>query len=289
MKKFKDKVCIVTGGASGIGQSTCEQLAQHGAYVVMADLNFQQLEEVAEPLLKNGLKVKAIKLDVTDEPAFKKVIEDTATEHGKLDYLFNVAGTSVIGEVYDQNIGHWTKVFDVNFNGVAYGTFHAYQLMVKQSSGHIVNISSVEGLFPFPTTVSYVATKHAVLGLSESLWVEAVDTGVDITVVCPGYIRTPMLDYDRTTTTEMANLTVDTWKKSPLIILFRLLSAISPDTCARMILKGTAKKKAIVFTPKIGRLFWWSYRLNPMMYMRMLRLVHRMDRKRADKERSLTA
>jgi len=278
MSIFKDKICIVTGGASGIGRSLCGQLARHGAYVVMADINLEQLEKAAGSLIEKGLKVKAVDLNVTDEPGFKKVIEDTVAEHGQLDYLFNVAGTAVVGETHSLTMDHWTKVFDVNLNGVAYGTFHAYQLMVKQGSGHIVNLSSVEGTLPFPSSVAYVGTKHAVFGITESLWVEAADTGVDLTVICPAYIRTPML-----TDIEAVNTTLDVWKGSFLIVLFEKLSSISPDTCAKMILKGVAKKKAIVFTPKIGWLFWLNYRIWPMGYMRIMRFFHRMDRKRIKK------
>ena len=281
MSIFKDKVCIVTGGASGIGRSLCRTLARHGAQVVMADINFEKLEKEAATLLEKGLKVKTVKLDVTDESEFISIIQETTTEYGRLDYLFNNAGVAVIGEVQDIVMDHWSKVFNVNLNGVLNGTFHAYQLMVKQGNGHIVNLSSVEGVLPFPSTVSYVGTKHAVFGLSESLWVEAVDMGVDITIICPGYIRTPMLD-----TSEAVNTTMDTWKKSLLVVLFEKLSAIKPDKCAELILKGVAKKKAIVFVPKIGRLFWWNYRIWPMMYMRMLRFFHRLDRRRIKKLRS---
>jgi NAD(P)-dependent dehydrogenase (short-subunit alcohol dehydrogenase family) len=278
MSIFKDKICIVTGGAQGIGRSLCDQLARHGAYVVMADINFESLEKVAESLLGKGLKVKAVHLDVTDEKGFKKIIQDTAAEHGQLDYLFNVAGTAVIGETQDVTIDHWTKVFDVNLNGVAYGAFHAYQLMAKQGSGHIVNLSSVEGVLPFPSSVSYVGTKHAVFGITESLWVEAADMGIDLTVVCPGYIRTPML-----TDSEAVNTSMDVWRGSFLVVLFEKLSAISADTCAKLILKGVTKKKAVVFTPKIGWLFWLNYRIWPTGYMHMLRFFHRMDRKRLKK------
>ncbi len=278
MSAFKDKICIVTGCASGIGRSLSSLLARHGAYVAMVDINLEPLEEAADTLLKDGMKVKAVHLNVSDELAFKKVIEDTAAEHGRLDYLFNTAGVAIAGEVHDLNIDHWTRVFDVNLNGLAYGTFHAYQLMVKQGSGHIVNTSSVEGVLPFPGTVSYVGTKHAVVGITESLWVEAADMGVDLTVVCPGYIRTPML-----TDSEAVNTTMEDWRSSLLIILFEKLSAISPDTCAKLILKGVAKKKTILFTPKIGWLFWLNYRIWPMGYMHMLRFFHRLDRKRLKK------
>jgi len=278
MSIFKDKICIVTGGAQGIGRSLCDQLAQHGAYVVMADINFESLEKEADALLEKGLKVKAVHLDVTDEKGFKKIIQDTAAEHGQLDYLFNVAGTAVIGETQDVTIDHWKKVFDVNLNGVAYGAFHAYQLMAKQGSGHIVNLSSVEGVLPFPSSVAYVGTKHAVFGITESLWVEAADMGIDLTVVCPGYIRTPML-----TDSETVNTSMDVWRGSFLVVLFEKLAAATADTCAKMILKGVAKKKAIIFTPKIGWLFWLNYRIWPTGYMHMMRFFHRMDRKRIKK------
>jgi NAD(P)-dependent dehydrogenase (short-subunit alcohol dehydrogenase family) len=278
MSIFKDKICIVTGGAQGIGRSLCGQLARHGAYVVMADINLEQLEKEANSLIEKGLKVKAVRLDVTDEKGFKKIIQDTADEHGQLDYLFNVAGTAVIGETQDVTIDHWKKVFDVNLNGVAYGAFHAYQLMAKQGSGHIVNLSSVEGVLPFPSSVSYVGTKHAVFGITESLWVEAADMGIDLTVVCPGYIRTPML-----TDSEAVNTSMDVWRGSFLVVLFEKLAAATADTCAKMILKGVAKKKAIIFTPKIGWLFWLNYRIWPTGYMHMMRFFHRMDRKRIKK------
>jgi len=278
MSVFKNKVAIVTGSASGIGLNLSKQLAGHGAHVIMADINFEQVEKATEALLKNGLKVKAVKLDVTDKSAFKKIIEDTAAEYGKLDYLFNNAGIVVIGEVSDINLDHMTKVLDVNLNGLLYGTYYAYQLMVKQGSGHIVNLSSVEGVLPFPMTASYVATKHAVFGLTESLWVEAADTGVDLTIICPGYIRTPLI-----TDSETVNTTIENALSHYLAILFEKLSAITPDICAELILKAVTKKKTIAFVPKIGRLFWWNYRIWPMGYLRMLRFFHRLDRKRLKK------
>ena len=278
MEIYKDKIAIVTGGAQGIGRSVCELLAQYGAYVVVADINFEKVEKVAESLLKKGLKAKAIHLDVTDESAFKKLLDDTTAEHGRLDYLFNNAGIAIVGEVRDITFDHWRRVFDVNLNGVLHGTFHAYQLMVKQGHGHIVNLSSVEGVLPFPGTVAYVGTKHAVFGLSESLLVEAVDTGVDITIICPAYIKTPMFEES-----EAVNTTLDTFKKSFIVRLFYILSAITPDTCAKLMLKGVAKKKAIVFTPKIGWLFWLNYRTWPTLYIRLQRMFHRMDRKRIKK------
>ena len=278
MSIFKDRVAIVTGSASGIGLNLSKQLAGHGAHVIMADVNFDQVEKEVQLLLENGLKVKAAKLDVTDESAFKKIIEDTAAEYGKLDYLFNNAGIAILGEVRDITLDHMTRVVDVNLNGLLYGTYHAYQLMVKQGSGHIINTSSVEGVLPIPSTASYVGTKHAVFGLTESLWVEAADSGVDLTIICPGYIRTPML-----VISEAVNTTAEIWRGSFLAVLFEKLSAITPDTCAKLMLKAVAKKKTIAFVPKIGRLFWWNYRIWPMGYLRMLRFFHRQDRKRIKK------
>jgi NAD(P)-dependent dehydrogenase (short-subunit alcohol dehydrogenase family) len=274
MNIFNGKVCIITGAASGIGKALCEQLVEHGAKVIAADINMEMLTETVNKIDRTNSQVKACKLDVTDEAEFKKTIDDTVSREGRLDYLFNNAGIAIVGEVRDVTMEHWRKVFDVNLNGVLNGTYYAYHLMVKQGFGHIINSSSVEGILPFTNTISYVATKHAVQGLTESLWVEAVDLGVDITAVCPGYIRTPMFEIS-----EAVNTTLESFKKSFLVVLFEKLTAITAETCAHRILKGVAKKKPIIIVPGICRLFWWEYRLCPTLFMRVLRIFHRLDRK----------
>ena len=118
---FKDKIAILTGAASGIGRALSEELTRRGAVAVMADVQTKQLEEVVESIIKAGNKAKAAGLNVTDFNAVKALVEDTAVQHGRLDYIFNNAGIAVGGEVRDCSIDDWRNVLDVNLIGVVNG------------------------------------------------------------------------------------------------------------------------------------------------------------------------
>ena len=169
MEKFKDSVAIVTGAASGIGRALGQELARRGALVIMADIQRDLLEEAVGSITQAGHKAEAVTLDVTDFQAVKALVENTAARQGRLDYIFNNAGIAVGGEVRDVSIDDWRDVLDVNLFGVVNGVAAAYPLMVDQGYGHIINTASIEGLIPFPGTVSYVASKYAVVGLSNAL------------------------------------------------------------------------------------------------------------------------
>ena len=263
MNAFGEKVCIVTGAASGIGKALCEELARGGARVIATDINAEELESTVTSIRNGGYQVRAEKLDVTDYDAFKERIEDTVSREGRLDYLFNNAGIAILGEVRDTTIDHWHKVLDVNLNGVVYGSHLAYQQMVKQGSGHIVNLASVEGLIPFPSTVSYVTSKFAVMGLSEGLWVEGKDLGVKVSVVCPGFVTTPIFDVSPTVGLERRK-----WRES--ISLWERF-AISPEGCARVILEGVERNKPIITVTFMAKVMWWLARISPTFIMNFAR------------------
>ncbi|MEK8017534.1 MAG: SDR family oxidoreductase, partial [Candidatus Parabeggiatoa sp.] len=190
MDHFKDKVAIVTGGASGIGRALCEALAQKGAVVIAADINSESVQQVAAAITLNGGRVYPAYLDVSQADEIEKLIEKTVSQQGQLDYMFNNAGILITGEVQDMTLEDWHRLFNVNLLGVMYGTTMAYQVMVKQRFGHIVNIASLVGLIPAPMLTAYSTTKYAVVGLSTSLRAEAASLGINISVVCPGWIET---------------------------------------------------------------------------------------------------
>ena len=210
------------------------------------------------PLIKQGQAVKAIPLDVTDYAAFRAVIEETVAREGRLDYIFNNAGIAISGEIRDLSIDHWRRTLDVNLNGVVSGSVLAYKIMARQGFGHIVNISSIEGLIPFPLTVPYVTSKFAVMGLSKGLRVEGTDLGVKTSVVCPGFVATAifesaqMVGLDRERLMELA---AKPWERF----------SVTPDECARIILKGVARNKAIIPVTLMARVMWWLARLRPEM------------------------
>jgi short-subunit dehydrogenase len=263
MSVFKEKVCIVTGAASGIGKALCEELARTGAKVIATDINAEALQSAVASIKDAHHPVRVEKLDVADYEAFKKLVEATVSREGRLDYIFNNAGIAILGEVRDTTIDHWRKVLDVNLNGVVYGSHLAYHQMVKQGSGHIVNLASVEGLMPFPSTVSYVTSKFGVMGLSEGLWVEGRDLGVKVSVVCPGFVSTPIFDVSDTVGVERKKWreAVTQWERF----------AISPEGCAQVILKGVEKNKPIITVTFMAKLMWCLTRISPTFVMNFVR------------------
>jgi NAD(P)-dependent dehydrogenase (short-subunit alcohol dehydrogenase family) len=197
MGQTETRSAIVTGGASGIGRALAEELAGRGVGVVIADRQVDLAKEVAAAIQSRGGAAEVAELDVRDHERFLAIVNETFERTGRLDYLFNNAGIGVSAEMKDYEPADWDDVFDVNLRGVAYGVTAAYPLMVRQGFGHIVNTASMAGLVAAGMTGSYTATKHAVVGLSRALRVEAKPYGVRVSVVCPGVIRTPILEGGR--------------------------------------------------------------------------------------------
>jgi NAD(P)-dependent dehydrogenase (short-subunit alcohol dehydrogenase family) len=252
MNNFKDKTAIVTGGASGIGRALCEDLGQKGVEVIVADINKAGAEQVASTISSAGGQARAAHVDVSRAEDVQKLIDETASEHDRLDYMFNNAGIGLGGDVRDMNLEHWHRVFDVNLLGVLYGTLGAYSLMVKQGFGHIVNIASLAGLIGYPTNVPYATSKYAVVGLSTSLRLEAADLGVKVNVVCPGYVQTSIWE----------NATLLKVRREDVLaqIPFKMMDA---SKAASSILRGVERNKAIIYFPFHARVLWWLYRLHP--------------------------
>ena len=183
---LEGKVAIVTGAGSGIGEAVSLELARRGARVVVADINGDGAKRVATAIAESGGQATASHVDVTQEQDVMRLVEETASAYGRLDYQFNNAGIAIGGDARDLTLDHWRRVLDVDLNGVLYGTLAAYPIMVRQGFGHIVNTSSAAGLLPTPLSAPYCTAKYAVVGLSLSLRAEGADLGVKVSVVCPG-------------------------------------------------------------------------------------------------------
>ena len=251
-RAFEGQVAIVTGGASGIGRALCEELGSRGALVVVADINLEGAQGVASALAANGARAEAARLDVTRAEDVERLVADTVRAHGRLDYMFNNAGIAVGGEVRDLSLDDWRKAIDVNLWGVICGNASAYTAMLRRGSGHIVNIASAAGLVGEPGLAPYSATKSAVVALSAALRAEAEAFGVRVSVVCPGFVDTPI--YENAIGVKINKEAFV--KKLPVRL-------IASQEAARKILRGVERNEAIIVFPFYARLVWWLMRINP--------------------------
>ena len=259
---FDGATAIVTGGASGIGRALAEELAKRGCEVVLADLQIELAEEVASKIHLSGGKAKAVKADVTDFPAMEHLIQETHKRTGRLDYIFNNAGIGIGGHVNQYSIEDWNQIIDVNLRGVINGIQAAYKMMIAQGFGHIINTASMAGLMPNPGNVNYATTKHAVVGLSKSLRVEAALMGVRVSVLCPGVIRTPILEKGG----KYGKMLIEI-PPEQLHRMWEKFRPMSPNIFAKKVLNSVAKNKAIIIVPSWWKVFWWVNRLSPSLGM----------------------
>jgi NAD(P)-dependent dehydrogenase (short-subunit alcohol dehydrogenase family) len=259
---FDGATAIVTGGASGIGRALAVELAKRGCEVVLADLQIELAEEVALEIRVSGGKAEAVKIDVTDFPAMRHLVEGTVNRTGRLDYIFNNAGIVIGGSVSLYGIEDWNQVIDINLRGVINGIQAAYKIMVAQGFGHIINTSSMAGLMHGPGNLAYTTTKHAVVALSESLRIEAAQTGVRVSVICPGAIRTPILEGGGKYGKMLIEIPPEQIRR-----MWERLRPMSPDIFAEKVLNSVAKNKAIIIVPSWWKLFWWINRLSPSLGM----------------------
>jgi short-subunit dehydrogenase len=218
-------------------------------------------QDVVANIQNSGGRAKAVKLDVTDFPALERLVRETVKSSGRLDYIFNNAGIAIGCTANHYTIYDWNKIIDINLRGVVNGIQAAYFIMIEQGFGHIVNTASMAGLMPNPVNVAYAATKHAVVGLSLSLRTEAAEMGVRVSVLCPGVIRTPILEggkYGKILMNIPAEKLSDMWEE---------LKPMSPDIFAKKVLNAIAKNKAIIIVPSLWKLLWWLNRLSPFLGM----------------------
>lgn len=190
MKELRDRTAVITGAASGIGRASALAFARAGMHVVLADLNEDGLEQVAAEVRALGRKAFSVPTDVARESDVRRLFERSVSLAGKVQLVMNNAGIARFGPALALTDDDWKRVIDINMWGVIYGCRIFGPHLVEQGLGQIVNTASVCGLVGLPMAASYVTAKFAVVGLSEVLRYELAPSGVGVTVLCPGFIKT---------------------------------------------------------------------------------------------------
>jgi 3-oxoacyl-[acyl-carrier protein] reductase len=190
---LKGKVAVVTGGGQGIGKAIVEGLAQHGAGVVVVDVNLDQASQTAREVgAAAGVETLALKVDVADYDAAGAAVKQVAARFERVDILVNNAGVTRDCLLLRMKPEDWDLVLAINLKGTFNFTAAVLPLMVKQRSGRIVNVASVMGLVGNPGQANYSASKAGVIGLTRSTAKEVASRGITVNAVAPGFIETAM-------------------------------------------------------------------------------------------------
>ena len=197
MQSLRDKVAVVTGAASGIGLAFCERFAAEGMKLVMADIEESQLGAQVRRLEESGAEALGVRCDVRDSDDVAALADRTLERFGAVHVVCNNAGVAPAGPMLHTTAADWRWTVEVNLLGVAYGISTFAPLLVEAGEGHIVNTASEAGVATNSSLGMYCATKHAVVGLSESLYRELEDTPVGVSCLCPSLVKTQIFESER--------------------------------------------------------------------------------------------
>lgn len=192
---IKNKVVVITGASSGLGEASARRLAAQGAIVVLAARRSDRIVSLAKELTDAGHKAIAVTTDVADREQVKALVKKAVEEFGRIDVMLNNAGLMPLAPLERLKVDEWDRMIDVNIKGVLYGIAAALPHMKAQKSGHIINVSSVYGHVVDHGAAVYCATKFAVRALSEGLRKEVKPYNIRTTVISPGAVSTELTDH----------------------------------------------------------------------------------------------
>ena len=250
---FKNKVVLITGASSGIGKQTAIEFAKLGSNIILVARTKNKLEQVENQLKQFNVTTLVCPCDVSKKEQVENMSKIVLKKFNSVDILINNAGFAIYGSVFDLSIDEIESQMETNYFGMIYCTKLFLPLMIKQKSGHIVNVASVAASFGLPGIASYCASKFAMLGFSEGLKHELSGTGVGITVVSPIMVKTDFFEHP-----SFAKMP----KYSP--------TSLNPKTVAKAIVKAANSSRLEIITPSVVRVAVWlkhtfPYFINPLM------------------------
>jgi short-subunit dehydrogenase len=261
---FRDRVVLITGASSGIGRCLALDLAARGAIVVGCGRSLERLEALSTELQRSSPKSTVIKCDVAQLDQVRAMVTNILSEFGKIDILINNAGVGMRKPFVETSISTIEEIIRINYLGTVYCTYEVLPSMIARRSGHIVNISSVAGKIGTLNVAGYCASKFAINGLSESLYHELAPLGINVSVICPGPVRT-----------DFNEAFADMPPKSPASLV------ISPEFVSAAVIKAIEGKRFEVVLPRSLALMCWFKRMTPNLFRSV---VHRAFRARAQQK-----
>ena len=270
MKELKGSVAAVTGAASGIGSGLAMNLAKEGCSLALADIDEEGLKQTADQVAAlmdgNGSKVTTHVVDVAHREQVYQFAEDVVSEHGKANIIVNNAGVAVTETVEDLTYEDFEWLLGINLWGVIYGSKAFLPYLKQQPEGHIVNISSVHGLFTNPSVGPYCTSKFAVRGFTQVLCQELKDTGVRVSCVHPGGIKTDIVRNAR-----FYKVTDPEANHDEVVEYFDTnVARTSADKAARIIIKGIKKNRSRILVGLDAHIFDILQRLFPVMWQKLM-------------------
>jgi NAD(P)-dependent dehydrogenase (short-subunit alcohol dehydrogenase family) len=262
--RFRDQVVVVTGAASGIGRATALAFAREGARLHLVDVRTVPLGETAEAIRAAGGHAAEHLVDCADGAAVQSLATRVLGADGHVDVLFNNAGVMTAGPFERIPLDEWQRVMGVNFWGVLHGVRAFLPSMIARRSGHIVNTSSMAGLVGLPQISPYLASKHAVVGLTAGLVAELGAHGVGVTLLCPGATRTNIMHSGPMDLPGNA---------APKLQHALARWAPRPERLADKVLDAVWHQRPLVATGFDMLPLWWLQRLAPGLYLRLSRTL----------------
>ncbi len=247
-KDITGKWALVTGAGSGMGRTTSLELAREGANLILVDICGEALGSVAREVETLGVECQTFCADVTDWEQIKGMADTINARYGGLDILVNNAGIAHMGFTLDTSFEEWKRLLDINLWSVIYMVKAFAPAMIRRGSGHIVNVSSGQAFFAVPTWGPYATTKFAVDGYSEALRYELYMSGVSVSAVYPGIVRTPF--YDSITGGLMVRLGMK----------LLMATAAKPEAVSRLTVQGIKRNRKMI----IPFIMWPVYLFKPL-------------------------